>query len=297
MLDIIVIFNNPFPRQVEAVRRWYEPLGDVCIATPVDGGGDVIYETGSFTWQAAVVAALRKRERRHEHTLVLHDDVVLRPGLDVLSLLGDDPASSALCHSNWVLATPVISGWTWSLRVALGWEHSMHHEFGMLADDCAAVLKNSLLYQRNEAFISTLPEARLAFGEGGDPRRPWAEELQKFLPARKGHYWFGLPLRFGVSDYFTFPNRISVEVEDFFARTVRCSLFSELAVPTMLGWSGLQLVSHPQRFDDRWSDDRSGLEFHSEADIRAYFESAPELIGAHPIKFSRLFSSSADAGD
>lgn len=283
------MFNNPFPQNVARIREWYAPFGDVCVATPIDGGGDVIYETGSYTWQAGVVAALRGRERRHEHTLVVHDDVLLAPGLDVVSLLGDHHHDAVLCHSNWTLAASVPSGWRWSLRVAAGWQWPMDYDLSALLDDCAAVLKASALYRRNESAIQRLPEARLQVEDDRLSGGPWAAAILEHLPLRGDTYWFGLPLRFGISDYFTFPNSIADEATDFLARTVRCNLFSEVAVPTMLGWSNKQIVSHHDRFDDRWTaDTRSGLAFVTMDDVRAYFAARPDLIGAHPIKLSQI---------
>ena len=284
MLDVIVVFNHAYPSNIPRVRSWYGRFGDVTVVTPVDGGGDVQYDTGSFLWQSAVVAALRAVPRRHEHTLVVHDDVLLAPDLDVLGLLPN--ADSAVCHVNWALMGRLLTGWGWNLRIALAWSSPMDSLFGSGTMNCATVLGNSLLHRRRAAEISQLPEARFSSDDEEDSRRPWATGLQQRVPFPDGEFRFGLPLRFGFSDYFTFPNYLAVEVEDFLARTVRCNLFCEVAIPTMLAWSGLELVPCKERFDDLWGAARVGLGLTSLADVRTFFADRPDLLGIHPVKMS-----------
>jgi hypothetical protein len=284
VLDVIVVFNHPFPSNIPRVRSWYGPFGDVTVVTPVDGGGDVQYDTGSFLWQSAVVAALRSVPRRHANTLVVHDDVLLSPGLDVLGMLpGPD---SALCHVNWALAGSVLTGWGWNLRISLGWSSPMDSLFGIGTMNCGTVLRNSLVHRRRAHEIARLPEARFLRDEEEDARRPFATPLQDLLPFRDDQFAFGLPLRFGFSDYFTFPNSLAHEVEDFLARSVRCNLFCEVAIPTMLAWLGLNLVPCRDRFEDLWEAARTQLGLRTMDDVRALFAERPDIIGIHPIKMS-----------
>jgi len=288
MLDLIVVFNHPFPVNIPRIRSWYEPFGDVCVVTPVDGGGDVVYDTGSFLWQAAVVAALRSRPRRHGHTLVVHDDLLLAPGLDVMGLLGSDPGNSALHHFLWNLAGPVLGGWQWNARVALTWGAPMEAIGGFGLMDCASVLRGSAIYRRRERAIAALPEARLTMEHASDTHHSATAFLADRIKMSGNEFRFGLPLYAGFSDYFTFPNTMADDVEDFLARTVRCNLFCEVAIPTMLVWSGMRLMPCHDNFNDVWGADRVRTAFRSLDDVRKVFADDPDLIGIHPVKMSRF---------
>jgi len=288
VFDVIVVFNHPFPGNVERARAWNSRFGPVSVVAPPDGGGEVTYEVGSYFWQAAVVAALRASPRKHAHTLVIQDDALLAPDLDLGALLGSEPDNTALCHTAVPLAGPLMSGWPWTLRQALLWSRSGDSLFGVGTYDARQTLLNSKIYRRNSERIGRLPVASMIPDPDGDPKRPWAAPLQGLLPIGEKGYSFGIPFYHGFSDFFTFPNRIADEVEDFLARTVRCGIFCEIAIPTMLRWSGVSVVSCSQRFDTRWGEERAGLEFRSQREVAEFFSQHPELIGAHPIKFSLL---------
>ena len=112
------------------------------------------------------------------------------------------------------------------------------------------------------------------------------------MPLKDGVFRFGLPLSAGFSDYFTFPNWFAGEAEDFLARTVRCGIFCEVAVSTMLQWSGLDLVEMSWAFDLRWGAGREGSLPDSVAGLVQYFRDNPGIIGVHPVKTSRFVDGS-----
>lgn len=286
--DVIVIFSHPYPGNVNRLRAWYERFGDVCIVTPPDGGGDAVFEVGSFCWQAAVVAALRARPRQHEHTLVVHDDLFIAPNADLHGLLGDNPTSAAITHRGLPIAGASTKQWMWMLDAVVKWGCSNLPGLGVGTDDCRSVLTQSLMYRARPEMVEQLPQSWVVVDPDGDPYHAWAAAHAHQVHRDDGIFRFGLPLSAGYADYFTFPNRIEDEVEDFLARTVRCGMFCETAVPTMFAWSGLRLVDCSAQFDVRWGDRREDTEFASLSELERYFAQHPEILGVHPVKTSRF---------
>lgn len=287
MNRLCVVYNHAFPDTVESVRKLNEAFGDVVIVTPPGGGGDIEYYTGSYTWQAAVVEYLRSRPSEEQgHTLVVGDDVVINPSIDPFQFLaGSD--QKCIHQGIWAIAGELPSPWFWHERLALAYTRPMHHLLGNGEDNPRRLLSESALFASRVGEIQQLHHSKLV--ATGDPslRANWvraciSEEFAGGLTVD-----FGLPLYGGYSDLFSFPNSSSAMILDFLMRSVRANLFVEVAIPTMLAWSGLEVISLGERLQACWGDDRKDIDFRGALDMWNYFERNPELVAVHPVKISK----------
>jgi len=290
MQRICVVYNHAYPSSVEHVREWNSQFGDVTIVTPPGGGGDLEYYNGPYLWQAAVVEFLRAAPNGEGHTVVVGDDFVLTPGFDPARLLGNHLDQGALCHNVWPLRAQIPGSWVWTNRVATTWTRPTEPLTGSGAEDCAAELRGSELYLRGAEAIDQLGATTFTLAPAEGSETGWWASMMRERTGLKGRVNTGVPLRGGMSDLFSFPNSYSSVVRDFLARTVRVNLFVEVAVPTMLAWSGLHLERLGDRLDYRWGDNRAEFKFGSVDDVVRYLEQRPDLVGIHPVKWSRILA-------
>ena len=293
---ICVVYNHAFPSSVDHVREWNSQFGEVTIVTPPGGGGDLEYCSGPYLWQAAVVEYLRAAPDVEGHTVVVGDDFVLAPGFDPATLLGDHVDHGGLCHLVWPLGSEIPGSWVWANRVATTWSRPTAPITGSGAEDCAAELRASELYRRGAEAIDQLGATTFTLAPDTGPETGWWAGMMRERTGAKGRVNTGVPLRGGLSDLFSFPNSHSSAVRDFLARTVRVNLFVEVAVPTMLAWSGLHLERLGNRLDYRWGDDRAEFDFGSVDDVVGYLEQRPNLVGIHPVKWSRMLAANHGGG-
>jgi hypothetical protein len=273
------------------VREWYSHLDDVCIVTPPGGGGDIEYYTGSYLWQAAIVEYLLERPETSGSTVVTGDDLLLRPEVALDDLLGPNPEET-VCHPGiWPVTGRLMRDWYWVPRIALTWHYPMNPLFGNGTLNNHETLLGSEIYLRNRDTIDQLPKTRLGVEIDAATSELWLDRAAAQLTPQ-GHvdYGLGVPIYAGYSDFFTFPNSYSSDFVDFLRRSVRANMFVETAIPTMLQWSELSIVEVADRLEVLWEADREQLNFTSLDQVDAYFDSHPHVVGAHPIKLSKLFT-------
>lgn len=286
-IDLLVIFNHRYESVVDDVVDYNRRFSDnVVVAAPFATPGGVQYSSGVFYAQGAIVEYLAADRYRNEYTLVIHDDLVLNPTLEVAELLPEH-GEAVRIYKTRLLEDAMNATWFWQLRVLTNWFTPRSNPFGTGVDSPRELLATSRLYAHNRELIEAMGTSRLTIGE--DPKNismildAWIET--NFPGCRD--FTFGLPLFMGNADYLLFPNRHADLIEDFLRRTVECGLVSEVAVPTMANWLGL-----PLHFDRERQVLQTGVDWFTDvtslADIDALFAAHPELISVHPIKFSRL---------
>ena len=297
-----VVYNHPFPETVDAVRDWNSQFGDVTIVTPPGGAGDLEYYTGSYLFQAAIVEFLKSRKPVEGYTIVVSDDLVLNPGTDIEALMqfpdGDQfllPGDGLLpeerfCNERIAPCFPRrlddAPFWFWTNNVAITMLDSMNPEMGNGEPDPIAMLRGSEIWRANSARIDAMPGT--VYPPVFASSSQWVPLHLARLVDESGNVSLPIPLFFGYSDFLVFPNARARMIADFLARTVRAKLFVEVAIPTMLAWSGLPVTLLNGRFDIRWSADRDELNFTGVEALRRFFEERPQCVGVHPIKWSRM---------
>jgi hypothetical protein len=292
-MRVLVIMNHVHPELVPRVRRQFSRFDDVCIATPPGGEGDIDYYTGSFTYQSAVVQYLRSYASPDTgQTLVVHEDVALAADLSFLSQF-DDTDDRVLCHDPQLIRGRLFPGWDWNFRVLASWSQPMDSAVGSGVTDSPEVLRRTRLYKQHEYWFSMLGNATFDWTVGDSSIPPPANSLlRSWFGGNSGDhmsYDFGLPLFYGFSDYFTFPNSIAADVEQFLSATVSVGLFAEVAVPTMLVWLGRELVRGAETFDLLWGHARDSVaHITSDLALVEYFAARPGVFGVHPVDLSRF---------
>lgn len=299
---VCVIYNHPHPETVDIVRDWNSQFGDVTIVAPPGGGGDVEYYTGSYLFQAALVEFLKARAPSAGYTIVCGDDMVLNPTFDIEALKQFPDSDQFLFGGDGLLpeeescsvrvdpTTPrrldEAPHWFWSNHVAIAMIDPMSRETGSGDMNPTDLLRGSDIWRAHNARISEMPITRWVPDAQFRPR--WVQLLMNRLAGESGYVTIDVPLFFGYSDFFVFSNADAGMIADFLARTVRAKLFVEVAIPTMVAWSGRSTTLLHGRLDIRWGESRREFEFNDLDEVRRYFEEHPECVGIHPVKWSRM---------
>ncbi len=299
---VCVVYNHPFPETVDAVRDWNSQFGDVTIVAPPGGGGDVEYYTGPYLFQAAVVEFLKAARPVEGYTIVVSDDLVLNPTFDLEALKRVPDADQFLFAGDGVLPVERFCtartdpssprrldeapAWAWTNNVAIAMLDPIGLEAGSGEMDPTAILRTSGIWRANSARLDAMPDTRWAPLAGRSSE--WVQLHVAQLVDESGHVSIEIPLFFGYSDFLVFPNAHAGMIADFLARTVRAKLFVEVAIPTMLAWSGLPTTLLHGRLDIRWLESRNDFNFAGIDALLGFFDENPDCIGIHPVKWSKL---------
>lgn len=286
-VDLLVIFNHRHEAVVDRAVDYNRRFADnVVVAAPFSSPGGVQYSSGVWLAQGAIVEYLAQRRFRGDCTLVIHDDLVLNPGVQ-LSELAVPHGEVLRMYRTQLIQGQMTPTWWWHFRLLANWFTPRSNPFGTGVNDPRELLKSSLLFQQNRDEITRMGVSRLGFGAPPAQISPvLAAWVDAYYPGLST-FNFGLPLFTGNADYLLFPNRLAPEIEDFLRRSIEGGLMSEVAVPTLANWLGL-----PLRFDYERQILQTGMGWNADitsvAGIEAFFAERPELLSIHPVKFSRF---------
>ncbi len=286
-VDLLVIFNHRHESILDKVLDYNGRFSDnIVAAAPFAAPGVVQYSSGVYLAQGAIVEYLATRRYRGDYTLVIHDDLVLNPTLD-LSELAPGAEQIVRIYKTRLMDGNLTPTWFWQVRVLASWFTPRTGLGGTGVNDPKELLATSLLYAQNQELIESMGVSRLAVEvDPSSISASLAAWMNTHFPGQR-EFDLGLPLFMGNADYLLFPNRHAVVIEDFLRRTVESGLMSEVAVPTLANWLGLPLTFDKERqvlqTGTVWNTDITSV-----ADIESLFAERPELISVHPVKFSRF---------
>lgn len=284
---VLVIMNHPIPAVVGLVSEWFAQHGNVVIATPLHGGGDLEFDTGSYLFQGAVVEYLRQGGANTGHTIVVHDDLPLSQHFHADAVLVSEDMS--LCHIVQPLGGSLYSDWVWKPRVFASMARSRDEVLGSGLASPSDALRQTVLYKRNSVNVDAFAESTFTW-EGDDQPSPlWFSAWLRESGFNESSASIGVPLFYGMSDFFSFPNSLGDAILEFLRVTLECRLFVECAIPTMLAWSGLELRQCYKEVHYDWGQGPHDLRsIDGVEQLTQFFDGNPELIGVHPVKFSRF---------
>jgi hypothetical protein len=286
--SLVIVFNHHYSVALNLVKKYNSRFSDnISIAAPFDELGVIRYSTGSYLWQGAIVEYLGKLENYEGSTLVIHDDLVLNSGLTMSDLASEDLERVRFSHT-FKFQGDINLNWPWQFRVLTNWFTPKHILFGSGTDDVVEILKDSLLYKRNQRYIDSLEPSRLNLAQDHTTHelvKTWAN----FYFPNRTEFDFGLPLFIGNSDFFMFPNSYAPLIEDFLRRTLECGLFVEIAIPTLVEWLGLPIhFEQPRQLIPFGENYNMFQDLKSLDDIEKFFVAHPEVLSIHPVKFSKF---------